>query len=854
MAGFLGARTGAGTGVSPAWAAWSRYALWAAVGVLILAAYLAFSGPGGVLPRPGILDRALAAAGLGPWPASVAGGLAALVLAALVTAGALGAAARGAREKTLILALEAEPGPRALTGAGGAVLWCNAAFAALAGDGGGEAIAALASRLDGKDTAARFARLEQTARVGGGAEGVFRAHVPDGGAKWLKIQVRPIEYAPGCVLWGAEDITARRRMEIEAEEERRVLLRFLNDAEVAFYAVAGDGLIEFANRPFADLLGVPAATLTDGCHRLADVIGGDGPDPARPYVPFAAGIRGNRGGAVFRCADGTEVRAEVVQQVTGEPGTPGHKAQAIVRDLAAEREDQANLAQARYRLERLFEDAPAGIAIVDSRSVIAESNAEFRRFAAGGGDVKGRPLADLVTDDDRAALEAWLQPLADGEGPGAVLDVHLAEGEDAEGALHATPLKDADGAPAGAIVHLLDITQHRRLEAQFTQSQKLQAVGQLAGGIAHDFNNLLTVMIGFCDLILQRYRPGEQTFADIMQIKQNANRAANLVRQLLAFSRQQTLQPTVINITDVLAELTNLLRRLLGVNITLDVVHGRDLALVRVDQVQLEQVIINLAVNARDAMKAKGGTLTIRTANAGIERPVRVGSDVMPPGRYVSISVADTGHGISRAHIGRIFDPFFSTKEVGAGTGLGLSTVYGIVTQTGGYVQVKSVEGEGTEFVIYLPVHEATEVEAAKAASRKAEEAEPPARDTSGVGTVLLVEDEDPVRLFGARALRNKGYQVIEAKNGDSAIAVLEDSNEHIDLVISDVVMPELDGPGLVREVRKRYPHMKVIFISGYAEDEFRETLERESDIHFLAKPFSLEQLAGKVKEVMAGE
>jgi two-component system cell cycle sensor histidine kinase/response regulator CckA len=370
----------------------------------------------------------------------------------------------------------------------------------------------------------------------------------------------------------------------------------------------------------------------------------------------------------------------------------------------------------------------------------------------------------------------------------------------------------------------------------------------LAGGIAHDFNNLLTVMIGFCDLILQRHRPGEQTFADIMQIKQNANRAANLVRQLLAFSRQQTLQPKVLNITDVLAELSNLLRRLIGVNISLEVIHSRDLGFVRVDQVQLEQVIINLAVNARDAMKDEGGKLTIRTSNVTVERPVRRGADTMPPGRYVKVEMLDTGHGIEAENLERIFEPFFSTKEVGAGTGLGLSTVYGIVSQTGGFLQVDSKPGQGAAFTFFLPRHE-EEADAAPAAKDRAPLA---SQDLSGVGTLLLVEDEDPVRLFGARALRNKGYTVLEAKNGDVALDVMKETEAPIDLIISDVVMPQRDGPSLIREVRGRYPGMKVIFISGYAEDDFRESLERETGIHFLAKPFSLDQLAGKVKEVLA--
>ena len=397
------------------------------------------------------------------------------------------------------------------------------------------------------------------------------------------------------------------------------------------------------------------------------------------------------------------------------------------------------------------------------------------------------------------------------------------------------------------MLYLIDVTEQKNLEAQFAQSQKMQAVGQLAGGVAHDFNNLLTAIIGFCDLLLLRSRPGDPAFADIMQIKQNGNRAANLVRQLLAFSRQQTLQPRVLDITDVLVELSHLLRRLIGENIQLEFEHGRDLGLIKVDQGQLEQVIINLAVNARDAMTG-GGTLTIRTANVTHAMPVRRGHEVMPPGDYVQIEVRDTGTGIPREHLERIFEPFFSTKEVGSGTGLGLSTVYGIVKQTGGFVHVESEARQGAAFTILLPRHQGAEVGPAV----RAESAEAPAaRDLTGTGTVLLVEDEDPVRLFSARALRNKGYKVVEAKSGESALEIIVAGTEKIDLLVSDVVMPRMDGPSLIKEVRRIHPDMKVIFISGYAEDAFRKRLGDDGEIHFLPKPFSLKQLAGKVKEVM---
>ncbi len=412
----------------------------------------------------------------------------------------------------------------------------------------------------------------------------------------------------------------------------------------------------------------------------------------------------------------------------------------------------------------------------------------------------------------------------------------------------ASRLENPEGAVTGVTLYLIDATEQKNLELRFAQSQKMQAVGQLAGGIAHDFNNLLTAMIGFSDLLLMRHQAGDQSFADIMQIKQNANRAACLVRQLLAFSRRQTLQPKVLALTDVLAELSNLLRRLIGENIELRMVHSRNLGLVKVDQGQIEQVIINLVVNARDAMPA-GGVLKIKTSNISSTDPSRPGRELIGSDDYVLIEVSDTGEGIPKENLGKIFEPFFSTKEVGAGTGLGLSTVYGIVKQTGGNIFVESEAGEGATFSIYLPRYYRAKPELPE---RQEPGKEVRAVDLTGKGTILLVEDEDGVRVFGARALRGKGYTVLEASSGEAALAVLESYGGDVDLLITDVVMPQMDGATLVTNVRKDRPGLKVIFMSGYAEDAFRKSLDSTVAINFLPKPFSLAQLAQRVKDTLA--
>ena len=420
---------------------------------------------------------------------------------------------------------------------------------------------------------------------------------------------------------------------------------------------------------------------------------------------------------------------------------------------------------------------------------------------------------------------------------------------------------DADH-DAALMIQCINITDKKHLEARFAHSQRMQAVGQLAGGIAHDFNNLLTAMIGFCDLLLMRHPAGDQSFADIMQVKQNANLAANLVRQLLAFSRRQTLQPRIIKIDYLLAELSNLIRRLIGENIELKIVHGRDLGPIKADLGQLEQVIINLAVNARDAMKS-GGTLTIKTSmvdTTGRGRPQKEwfspGDDDgnMPENLYIVIEVMDTGCGIPRELLHKIFEPFFSTKPVGSGTGLGLSTVLGIVKQTGGYLFIKSVVGEGTRFNIFLPVFrtKSNKIMPDPALSKKLFADRDAGEDLTGRNTILLVEDEGPVRMFAARALRNKGHTVYDVDCAESAMEVMAEHGNEVDVVITDVIMPGMTGPDMVKKLAPLYPKLRIMFISGYAEDVFVDNYGMDREFHFVAKPFTIGQLARKVKDIMA--
>lgn len=387
-----------------------------------------------------------------------------------------------------------------------------------------------------------------------------------------------------------------------------------------------------------------------------------------------------------------------------------------------------------------------------------------------------------------------------------------------------------------------DATELKTLEAQFVQSQKMQAVGQLAGGIAHDFNNILTAITGHADLLLHRMDITDSSYDDLSQIKQNSNRAAALIRQLLAFSRKQTLQPKALHIDDTLSELSHLLNRLLGEKVQLSTEHGVDLRPIRADERQLEQVIVNLVVNARDSMP-EGGVVVIRTKNVSLQEELFRDRATVHPGDYVVIEVIDSGTGIPKDKIGKIFEPFFTTKKVGEGTGLGLSTVYGIIKQSGGFVFVDSEVDVGSRFTIYLPVEDIVEVEQKKVAPL---EDQP---DQTGRGRILLVEDEAPVRAFAARALALRGYFVIEAASGEEALEILNDCDNEFDLLVSDVVMPGKDGPTWVKEALKINPLVKVIFVSGYAEGSVGENVNDIPNSLFLAKPFSLVELTQKVKE-----
>ncbi|MDF2964858.1 MAG: hybrid sensor histidine kinase/response regulator [Rickettsiaceae bacterium] len=496
-----------------------------------------------------------------------------------------------------------------------------------------------------------------------------------------------------------------------------------------------------------------------------------------------------------------------------------------------------------------------GAAIVDMDFKIVKLNDPFKALTNYDPEAEGKSFLSYIDPEEKVKVQALAQDRLDNK-PAGPIEINISS-QEKNFVLHVNKI-EFDG-HLNYVFSVIDTTKYKTLEMNFVHSQKMQAVGQLAGAIAHDFNNLLTAMVGFCDLLLLRHPPGDRSFGELMQIKQNVNRAANLVRQLLAFSRKQVLQPNILDITNIIAEISNLISRLIGENIELQIEHGKDLDYVKVDQGQLEQVIINLAVNARDAMP-NGGTLKLVTSNVRIDEQFNeaeysapVGDDPIAFGDYIVIEISDNGSGIPKEVLNKIFEPFFSTKAIGAGTGLGLSTVLGIVKQTGGYIRLKTELNKGTSFFIFLKATK--QIEQIKAHELEHslidDNIEKSASNTSWVGKILVVEDENPVRIFSAHALTAKGYEVLEADCADTALSIIQNEGDNIKMIITDVMMPGMTGPKMVEEIYKTYPNMKVLYISGYAEDALNNHSTNSQDFHFLPKPFTLKQLANKVKEVI---
>ncbi|WP_339758793.1 response regulator [uncultured Hoeflea sp.] len=764
----------------------------------------------------------------------------------------------------------------------GRVIYANHAYGRLTGSSNAadvQSIEAILSRH--RESAEAVYRLTNAMRDGKEGQEEFRMSQPlsaaEGGTEaghWYRLRARPIASGERggkdtrLMAWQLSDISHERTEQEMVFKELQNAINYLDHAPVGFFSAGREGEIVYLNATLADWLGIDLTSFLPGKVMLRDLVAGAGMALVESVQAEPGLNRTAQLDLDLLKSNGQSLPVRLVHRVSAtRDGSPG-ESRTIVISREAGGSGVHDAASAEMRFTRFFNNTPMAIASVDGAGKILRTNGPFLQMFHGlvtRDDMeRGSLFETVLREDDRKGFQDALRQAADKQGDISPIDSRRADDEERHFRFYVNAvIEHSEEAPEEtAIIYAVETTEQKALEAQMAQTQKMNAVGTLAGGIAHDFNNVLTAILLSADHLLMSLRPADSSFADLIEIKRNANRAAVLVRQLLAFSRKQTMRPTVLSMTDVIGDLRMLVDRLIGTNVKLELEFGRDLWPVKTDLGQFEQVLINLAVNARDAMP-DGGTITVRTRNVEAEEIERLNHRGMEVGEYVLIELADAGTGIAPEVMEKIFEPFFTTKDVGKGTGLGLSMVYGIVKQSGGYIYPESEVGKGTTFRIYLPRHVEDEAEKAVAAAEAAATleagaakqakiaADGPEDLTGGSAVVLLVEDEEAVRRGGKRMLEARGYEVHEAGTGVEALEILTELEGKVDIVVSDVVMPEMDGPTLLTELRKDYPDMKFIFVSGYAEDAFAKNLPADAKFGFLAKPFSLKQLATSVREML---
>jgi len=755
----------------------------------------------------------------------------------------------------------------------GRIVYSNKSYAQMIGAEAAESVVSVETVFSREPEASEIVyRMANSAKNGQTSVEEFRLSSGlksnEEGASWFRLRARPMAaagYKKPLTVWQASDVTIDRRKHENAFQDLQNAINYLDHAPAGFFSSNQQGALIYINATLADWLGIDLVRFQPGSINLADVVVGEGMALLESIKPDDGEISTAIIDLDLLKSDGKSLPVRLYHKVPfALDGAPGATRTVVInRSVVGDSEEELRAAEVRFT--RFFDNTPMAIAAVNSGGYIIRTNAPFQRMfdksvgvreSAQSG--KGLKYTKLVAKEDRQALKDVVKAALAGEGRIDSVEMILPDSDEQSVKFFVSAVKDFEPSSTKAeeedervIIYAMDTTDQRALEMQFAQGQKMQAVGQLAGGVAHDFNNVLTAIIGFSDLLLANHRPSDPSFQDIMNIKQNANRAASLVRQLLAFSRRQTLRPQVLNLADVLSDLRMLLERLLGEKVKLNVVHGRDLWPIKADISQFEQVVVNLSVNARDAM-ADGGQLTITSSNlTKSECEERFSYRGLEAEDYVLLEVSDEGVGMSAQVQAKIFEPFYTTKEVGKGTGLGLSTVYGIVKQTGGFIFLESEENKGTTFRIFLPRHIPTKAEIEN--DQPVAVVKEKKMDLTGSAKILLVEDEDAVRAFASRALTSRGYEVHEAVNGAEALEMMEELDGKVDLIVSDVVMPEMDGPTLLKKIRENHPNLKFVFMSGYAEEAFSKNLpkEEQGNFGFLPKPYSLKQLATTVKEML---
>jgi two-component system cell cycle sensor histidine kinase/response regulator CckA len=770
----------------------------------------------------------------------------------------------------------------------GRVVYANGAYGELTGARDPRKVESVERIFARSDEASEIVyRMNQTVRAGHAVSQEFRLvqdiRALNDGARnrsdwmqphWYRVSARQMKLSNrrrALIVWEIADVTHERRRQESVFMDLQHAIDYLDHAPAGFFSSQSDGSIVYLNATLADWLGIDLAQFEPGSMNVSEIVLNDGMALLNAPQGEAGETRTHVVDLELARSNGQSLSARLYHKVpVARDGAPG-ATRTLVLDRQAGTASEAEMLDAEVRFSRFFNNTPIAIASFDGDGTLLRSNAPFQRlFQSVLAKSDDNPnIEELAGPDDAIALRTAMAAANGGQAQidfiDCVLPGTISQIADEECSVRFFVSAVSDGGRGKkakdeprerAILCAIELTEQKALERQMAQGQKMQAIGELAGGIAHDFNNVLTAIIGFSDLLLANHRPSDPSFQDIMNIKQNANRAATLVRQLLAFSRRQTLRPQTLSVPDVLSDLQMLIARLVGDKVELQLHHGRDLWPLKADIGQFEQVIVNLCVNARDAIldaRADGGTITITTSNIIADDVARDFSrkDVVPAD-YVMVEVADDGTGMPADVMAKIFDPFFSTKEVGKGTGLGLSTVYGIVKQSGGFIDVKSEQGEGTTFRILMPRHEPSDAELHEAAA-EAEDKREQRRDLAGSATIVFAEDEDAIRAVGVRTLASRGYTVHEAENGEEALELMEELGDEVDLVVSDVVMPEMDGPQLLNGVREMGLKTPFIFASGYAAEAFEKNLPEaeRTQFGFIAKPYALKDLATAVKEAL---
>ncbi len=625
---------------------------------------------------------------------------------------------------------------------------------------------------------------------------------------------------------------------------------FVEEAPLGFFVARANGQISYINAWLRDYLGLPDQ-LSD--LKVEDILR---PESVKIFRRDKKGTGPVWLDLHIRARDGVETLVQTASTWSGRgvdsvsrtivlaPSNTSHQGRERLTAISSSRPQKSDY-------DPLFEDSPFGVARLEGESLSQACILDANRALIELTDGKATPgggFSDLFKNeaDDRPLGEVLLESV----------DHPVELRTTTEPAHDVNVVVTLDNAGKPQIAYVIDMTEQTQMRSRLMHSEKMQAIGTLAGGVAHDFNNMLTGVMLHTDKLLERHTVGDPSFDELQQIHELSSRSAELVKMLLAFSRQQTFKREMLNVNNVLNELRYLIRPLLDERVTLAMKHGRDLPIVRADKGQLENAIINLATNARDAMVEKGGgVLTISTSRATEEDAHELGFAQVEAGDYLCIEVKDNGTGMPPEVMENIFEPFYTTKKEGKGTGLGLATVYGIVKQSGGYIYPKSKQGEGTSFYIYIPALSAEEIEAAAVSAEPdpaTEAVEKAPRDLAGRGRIMLVEDEDGVRNIAATLLKSRGYEVIQAADGEEALELIIENEGQIDLLISDVILPGIDGPSLLKKARAYLGNARVMFISGYSEGDLTKTLDEDVEISFLPKPFRMEKLAERVKEELS--